>query len=221
MQGATTTKLLLISLFLAQPFWADISPSPSVEQIDFARLLLAVAWLVFGLYLVRQASTAQEWLMGERSGSVSPYAGQLLSWLWVVSVLTLWSLRYMSTRLGELPTQFMDRTASEIWGNPQGFVGGVLIAALVPNLIAVVKNMSVLASWSTLYSSNETRDTLPPESGTLMWQISSCLPDRKDPARNTKVRAPTKIFSMTNFGLSVLSITANIASLIDFFKLRG
>src|ERR1035441_7408271 len=70
MQNTLLTKVLPVGFLSTLPAFGDTVVGDR-EQTDFALLLLAVAMPVIGLFLIRQASKAQAWLLGERSGGLS------------------------------------------------------------------------------------------------------------------------------------------------------
>ena len=140
-------------------------------------------------------------------------------------VITLWSLRYVFLVRGQTGevNDLLPLILQTAWRNPREFVGGFLMAGLVPNLIALTKNLAVLASWSTLFSFNEAGYYLPPASYPLPLQtnlqpIESSNVKLPGPKPPEVLKAPTKSFSIMNVGLSTLSVSSNVATLIVFYK---
>jgi len=147
-----------------------------------------------------------------------------LAYLWAILVSIIWTLRTWVFRggYGAGPGSDLGTVLLSVAYYPMDYIGGLLVAALIPNVIAVVKSSSVLLSWSAFSVPDDKADPSakadsPAEDGASSPKVASPIQVKATATLKTLESRPAKLMWVGTVALGLLSLAANIATLIGAF----
>lgn len=130
----------------ADSFSVGGGSNPPVPPVfDYATLVFSALLVVFGFYLLYEATKTLKWLFPEMP---EPGSGSYVAVFVSVAILVFWSYALFGDSLGDRQTALLYL----ILYDPSRFTPGLLLASLVPNAFALFKLSTVIAARPTTRS---------------------------------------------------------------------
>lgn len=109
---------------------------------DFSLLLVSFIILTSSFFFLFQSKAMVKWIFRGEEGAPNPYAGLFMSSVVSILIIIIWVFRTMLVM-----TEPFENFVVEMFYNPREFTPGILIAAILPATVGLLKFITIVPAY--------------------------------------------------------------------------